>query len=59
MADVYEILAAHGIDKDRLGGVLAPKAENWGGLVHAFEVLTVLGAVHSAWPDRHGEEVSA
>lgn len=41
-------LAALGIDEKRLAKVLAPKADNWGGLVHAFEVLTVLGVVHKA-----------
>jgi hypothetical protein len=51
--DVYAILKEQGIDKERLDKVLAPKAERWGELVNAFEVLTVLGAVQRAWPEEN------
>ena len=40
-----------GIDRERLERVMAPKAENWGQLVYAFEVLTVLGIVLEAMKD--------
>lgn len=49
-APVYEALGEHGITKERLDTVLAPKADRWGELVHAFEVLTVLSAVQMEWP---------
>lgn len=49
-SDVWEpITATHrlkeaGIDLERLTKVLDSK-DNWGHLVHAYEVLTILGAV--------------
>jgi len=46
--DIIARLAEQGIDLERLDKVLAPKADQWGHLVHAFEVLAVLGTVHAA-----------
>lgn len=46
--DIIAKLAEQGIDEVRLAKVLAPKADQWGHLVHAFEVLAVLGTVYEA-----------
>lgn len=37
-----------GVDRDRLRRCLDAK-DDWGGMVHAFEYLTVLGAVAAAF----------
>jgi translation initiation factor 2 alpha subunit (eIF-2alpha) len=55
--NIIDKLAEQGIDRERLERVMKPKAENWGHLVYAFEVVTVLGTVLDAmqeevrWPD--------
>lgn len=51
MTDLYTRLEELGIDRDRLKTVI--DHENWGALVHAFEVLTVLGTVVDKWPSEH------
>jgi hypothetical protein len=48
-AKVYERLTELGIDRDRLASSLAVR-EDWGGMVSAFEYLTVLGVVLDCWP---------
>ena len=48
-ADLYARLEELGIDKARVERVI--KHENWGALVNAFEILTVLGVVVDGWPD--------
>jgi hypothetical protein len=45
---IIDGLARQGIDSDRLGKVLAPRAEAWGDLVYGYEIVTVLDAVHHA-----------
>jgi hypothetical protein len=47
-ANIVAALADRGIDSARLGKVLAPRAEGWGDLVYAYEILAVLGVVHHA-----------
>ena len=46
---VYEALIDAGIDWKRLKKVM-DGGENWGELVHAFEILTTLGTVIQKWP---------
>ena len=48
MNEIHEALIVAGIDRNRLDGVLASH-DAWGSLVHAFEVLTVLGIVLETW----------
>lgn len=49
--DLYARLEELGIDRERLKTVI--DNENWGALVHAFEVLTVLGTIVDKWPPEH------
>jgi hypothetical protein len=51
VTDLYARLKELGIDRDRLKKVI--DNDNWGALVHAFEVLTVLGTVVDKWPPEH------
>lgn len=46
---VYELLESHGIDKARLKSAMDSN-DNWGGMVHAFEYVTVCSAVLATWP---------
>ena len=46
---IYDQLAEAGITRDRLKTALDSR-ENWGGMTHAFEFLTVLGVVLTEWP---------
>jgi hypothetical protein len=46
---LYERLIELGIDRKRLAAALETR-EDWGGMVNAFEYLTVLGTVLSNWP---------
>jgi hypothetical protein len=46
-ATIIERIEALGVDADRLKTCLDSR-DNWGGMVHAFEYLTVLGVVCDA-----------
>lgn len=48
--DIYARLEELGIDRARFARAMEAR-EDWGGMVHAFEWLTVLGVVLSHWPD--------
>ena len=50
-SNIFDILETAGISKERLAGVLEPRVENWGSLVHAFEILTALSVLLEQWPD--------
>lgn len=52
MTDLYDTLEEMGIDQKRLAVVMEPKAEQWGQLVHAFEVVATLSAVLKHWPEK-------
>jgi hypothetical protein len=52
--DIYERLGEFGIDKARLTAVLG-QSDNWGGMVHSFEYLTVCSVVEALWPEKEGE----
>lgn len=48
--NVYEVLAEHGIDRERLDSALKSN-DRWGEMIHAFEFLTVASAVLACWPE--------
>lgn len=53
-ANVFDLLAQHGIDKSRLDEAMKSK-DNWGGMVHAYEYVTTCSAVLASWPkENHG-----
>lgn len=47
MSDIHARLEEMGIDRERLKA--AVDNENWGHLVHAFEILSVCGVVLDTW----------
>ena len=50
-SEIISKLEKTGINFERLDKVLESN-DNWGSLVHAFEVLTVLGVVHDAMKEQ-------
>jgi len=56
MSDQYiiEQIKAYGIDYERLKKCL-DQPDDWGGMVHSFEYLTVLSVVEIAMRDGVGE----
>ncbi len=54
MNEIIEAIKAFGVDHKRLKEALDTK-DNWGGMVHAFVYLTVLGVVEGAMEQEEEE----
>ncbi len=53
---VFDKIENHGVTFERLHEALNCH-DDWGGMVHAFEYLTVLGVVEGAWK-KHREDTN-